>query len=166
MTNPLAQKVVREARTRRATVATAESCTGGLVAAAITDVAGASAVLRQGVVTYANEAKTDLLGVPDALIAQHGAVSAEVAEAMVAGLCARTPPLPRSAVTVGVSVTGIAGPGGGSPGKPVGLVWFGMSGPQGIRLERRVFAGGDRRFVRQRSVETALRFLLQTIRTV
>ena len=90
----------------------------------------------------------------------------EVAEAMVAGLCARTPPLPRSAVTVGVSVTGIAGPGGGSPGKPVGLVWFGMSGPQGIRLERRVFAGGDRRFVRERSVETALRFLLQTVRTV
>jgi nicotinamide-nucleotide amidase len=103
---------------RQLKIATAESCTGGLVAGAITEVAGASLVFDWGVVTYSNKAKTELLGVPTKLIAEHGAVSAEVATAMAEGA------LTRSAADFAVSVTGIAGPDGGSEEKPVGLVYL------------------------------------------
>src|SRR5215475_8586330 len=102
-------------------LATAESCTGGMVAAALTDIAGSSAVVERAFVTYTNRAKSQMLGVDPALIEAHGAVSRQVAEAMARGALAY------SATDVAVSVTGIAGPDGGSAEKPVGLVWFGLA---------------------------------------
>jgi nicotinamide-nucleotide amidase len=105
-------------RAKRLTIATAESCTGGLVAATLTEIAGSSDVVERGFVTYSNEAKTAMLGVPTDLIARFGAVSRETSEAMVQGALAHSP------ADLAVSITGIAGPGGGSPGKPVGLVHF------------------------------------------
>src|ERR1700675_3629218 len=102
-------------------LATAESCTGGMVAAALTDIAGSSDVVERGFVTYSNAAKTEMLGVPAALITAHGAVSAEAGAAMAAGVLAHAP------VDLAVSVTGIAGPGGATLGKPVGLVHFGTA---------------------------------------
>ena len=151
----LAAAVLREARIRAQTIALAESCTGGLVAAALTDHAGASKVFTHGVVAYANEAKTALLGVPPAVIAAEGAVSRAVALAMAEGALAV------SQADVALSVTGIAGPGGGSASKPVGLVWFGLARRGGIaRAERRVFAHRARPVVRRQAVETGLRLLL------
>jgi nicotinamide-nucleotide amidase len=130
-------------------VATAESCTGGLIAGALTEVPGSSEVVDRGFVTYSNEAKTEMLGVPAALIADHGAVSAAVAAAMAEGALAR------SRAGIAVAVTGIAGPGGGSAEKPVGLVWFGLAAAAGTRTESRVFAGG-RSQVRAATVRRAL----------
>lgn len=137
------------------TVATAESCTGGLIAATLTAVAGSSDVVERGFVTYSNAAKNELLDVPADLIERVGAVSAEVAEAMVAGALARSP------ADVVVSVTGIAGPGGATAGKPVGLVYLGLCRRGGLpKHERHVFAG-DREAVRLASTERAL-FLLES----
>ncbi len=151
----LAQRIVDKAGAEGVMIAAAESCTGGMVAAAITDVPGASAVLDRGFVTYSNEAKTEMLGVAPALIAQHGAVSGPVARAMAAGALAH------SRADVAVSITGVAGPGGGSARKPVGLVWFGLAiRGNPVRLERRVFADSDRNLVRLRATETALGLLL------
>jgi len=151
----LAEAVLGACRARRLTLATAESCTGGMVAAALTDIAGSSDVVERGYVSYSNEAKSDLLAVPPALIAQHGAVSGEVAAAMVAGALSRSP------VDLAVAVTGIAGPGGGTPTKPVGLVWF-ACGRRGaaIAAERQVFSG-DRAAVRLAATRRALELLLQ-----
>jgi nicotinamide-nucleotide amidase len=132
--------------------ATAESCTGGLVAGAITDIPGSSAVFTHGFVTYANEAKTGMLGVPDSLLAKHGAVSSEVAAAMAQGARAH------ANADFAVSTTGIAGPDGGSPEKPVGTVWFGLAGPHGVTTYHKQFPG-DRDAVRQASVEFALALL-------
>ena len=131
-------------------IVTAESCTGGLIAACLTEIAGSSDVVERGFVTYSNEAKTELLGVPADLIQAHGAVSAEVAEAMAAGALAR------SRADVAVSVTGIAGPSGATPDKPVGLVFIGTA-RQGAapRHERHIFAGG-RGEVRVASLRAAL----------
>ena len=137
-------------RTSGLMVATAESCTGGLIAAALTAIAGSSDVVERGFVTYSNEAKTEMLGVPAALIAQHGAVSAEIARAMAEGALAH------SRADIAVSVTGVAGPGGGSEAKPVGLVWFGLARRGApTRTERRVFPG-DRTAIRAAAVDTAL----------
>jgi nicotinamide-nucleotide amidase len=133
-------------------LATAESCTGGMIAAALTDIAGSSAVVERGFVTYSDAAKTELLGVDAALIDMKGAVSSEVAEAMARGALAR------SQAAVAVSVTGIAGPGGGSPEKPVGLVWFGLAAGGKTTTERAVFAG-DRGAVRRQATEKALGLL-------
>jgi nicotinamide-nucleotide amidase len=131
-------------------VATAESCTGGLVAAALTAIAGASDVVERGFVTYSNEAKSELLGVPAETIAAHGAVSAETAAAMAEGAVARAP------VDLAVSVTGVAGPGGGSAEKPVGLMIFGLARRDGkCRTERHIFAG-DRSEVRRAALHFAL----------
>jgi nicotinamide-nucleotide amidase len=121
----LDQVVVRLARAARKTVATAESCTGGLVASRITNVSGSSEMFRYGWVTYANEAKTSELGVPAALLEKHGAVSGEVARAMAEGA------LRASGADVAVAVTGIAGPTGGTSDKPVGLVYFGLARKEG-----------------------------------
>jgi len=143
--------------TRGWMLATGESCTGGLLAAACTTRAGSSDWFERGVVSYSNAAKTELLGVPAALITRHGAVSAEVACAMAEGLLARAP------VQLAVSVTGIAGPGGGTPGKPVGTVWMALAQrgqPAAARLLR---LHGDRAAIRAQTVTAALRALLDTL---
>ena len=133
-------------RTHGLMLATAESCTGGLIAAALTAIAGSSDVLECGFVTYSNAAKTRMLGVPAALIAAEGAVSEAVAKAMAEGA------LTHSAADIAVSVTGIAGPGGGSAAKPVGLVYTGCARRNGtITVQRHLFSG-DRSAIRQKSV--------------
>jgi nicotinamide-nucleotide amidase len=150
----LAAAVLAACRAKRLTLATAESCTGGMVAAALTDIAGSSDVLERGLITYSNQAKNELLAVPPELIGQHGAVSAEVAEAMALGALRLAP------VDLAIAVTGIAGPGGGTASKPVGLVWFG-SGRRGgaIATEHHVFPG-DRAAVRLAATRRALELLL------
>jgi len=141
---------------KRWMMATAESCTGGLIAGACTDVSGSSNWFERGFVTYSNEAKTEMLGVDAALIAAHGAVSEEVARAMAEGAVAH------SKAQVAVAVTGVAGPTGGSPEKPVGTVWFGWSVDGHVRTERRRF-DGDRAEVRAATVRYALQVLATTI---
>ena len=138
---------------RRWMLATAESCTGGLIAAACTDLAGSSAWFERGFVTYSNAAKTELLGVPAALIAAHGAVSEPVARAMAIGALAR------ANVQAGIAITGIAGPGGGSADKPVGTVWFGWGAGALLETECRRFEG-DRAAVRAQATAHALAGLL------
>ncbi len=139
-------------------VATAESCTGGMIAAALTDVAGSSAVVDRGFITYSNAAKHQMLGVSEALIAEHGAVSEPVARAMAEGALAR------SNTTIAVSVTGVAGPGGGSPDKPVGTVHFACA-RQGAatRHSHQLFAGLDRAGVRKASVLHAFKLMREAI---
>ncbi|MBV60721.1 CinA family protein [Abyssibacter profundi] len=134
---------------RRATLATAESCTGGWVAKALTDRPGSSAWFMGGIVCYSNQAKQDLLGVPAAMLAEHGAVSEPVVQVLAAE--ARR----RLGASLAVSISGIAGPGGGSADKPVGLVWFGWDDVSGSSTESRVFEGG-REAVREQSVRHAL----------
>lgn len=146
---PLEEIVGRGLTVKGYTIATAESCTGGLIAKRITDVAGSSTYFLEGVVTYSNEAKTDLLGVPTNLIEYHGAVSAEVAEAMAIGV------KKRANTTIGVSVTGIAGPGGGTEAKPVGLVFIGLA--DDVQVEAKQFnLFGTRVEIRQRASQVAL----------
>ncbi len=150
----LAEAVLAHHRRAGSKLATAESCTGGAIAAALTDIAGSSDVFERGFVVYSNEAKSELLGVPAALIARHGAVSEEVAAAMAEGALAH------SRADSVVSVTGIAGPGGGTPAKPVGLVYIGCARRGGRpAVERHVFAG-DRAAVRRATVKRALELLL------
>ena len=140
----LAQQVLELCRTRGMRVATAESCTGGLVAAALTAIAGSSDVVECGFVTYSNAAKQKLLGVPAATVLRYGAVSGETAAAMAKGA------LKRSGVDLAVSVTGIAGPAGGSKQKPVGLVHFAVASRDGkILKRRRLFGKIGRRLVRE-----------------
>ncbi|WP_298162875.1 CinA family protein [Brevundimonas sp.] len=150
----LAAAVIAASSARGWTVATAESCTGGLVAGALTAVAGSSAVVDRGFVTYSNTAKSEMLGVPAETLAVYGAVSEPVARAMAAG--ARV----TAGVDLAVSMTGIAGPGGGSAEKPVGLVHFGCAGPDGIVHEVRLFGEIGREQVRLESVRVALGLLL------
>ena len=133
-------------------LATAESCTGGMIAAACTDLAGSSAWFERGFVTYSNEAKTQMLGVDASLITRHGAVSEEVVHAMVVGAIAH------SNAQVAVAVTGVAGPTGGSAAKPVGTVWFGFATPAGTVTEMQRF-DGDRAAVRTATVHHALKRL-------
>ena len=137
-------------------MATAESCTGGLIAAACTDLAGSSNWFERGFVTYSNAAKTELLGVDAALIGRHGAVSEAVARAMAQGAVAH------SHAQAAVAVTGVAGPGGGSADKPVGTVWFGWATPGGTVTEMKRF-DGDRAGVRHATVAHALARLLELL---
>ena len=130
-------------------MATAESCTGGLIAGACTELSGSSVWFDRGFVTYSNEAKTEMLGVDAALITSHGAVSEPVARAMAAGA------LRHARAQATVAVTGVAGPTGGSPEKPVGLVWFGWS-VRGILTSEKMNFSGDRAAVRQATVQYAL----------
>ncbi|MGY6629318.1 MAG: CinA family protein [Oceanicaulis sp.] len=150
----LAQQVLDLAREAGIRVTAAESCTGGLVMAALTELAGASDVVDRGFVTYSNAAKSDMLGVAPELIIDQGAVSQAVAQAMAEGALAR------SQAGIAVSITGIAGPGGGSMEKPVGLVWFALARTRAptITLEKR-FTDPTRAGVRAASVETALELL-------
>ena len=151
-----AAAVLEACRRRGLHLVTAESCTGGLVAATLTEIAGSSDVVERGFVTYSNAAKEELLGVPRALLEANGAVSEVVARAMAEGALARVP-----AAAVSVSVTGIAGPGGATPDKPVGLVFIAAARRGGATLGERHLFEGDRRAVRLASVERALALLLQ-----
>jgi nicotinamide-nucleotide amidase len=149
-----AARVLDLCRVRGLTVATAESCTGGLVAAALTEIAGSSDVVDRGFVTYSNAAKQDMLGVPVGILERHGAVSRETAEAMAKGALAHAP------ADLAVAITGIAGPGGGTTEKPVGLVHFAAAARDGrlIHRERR-FGDVGRAEVRLRAVAEALAML-------
>lgn len=146
---PVALLLGRLLHKSASTIVTAESCTGGGIAAALTDVAGSSAWFEQGYVTYSNRSKSCMLGVPSGLIERCGAVSTDVVEAMLAGA------LTRSEAKIGVAVSGIAGPGGGSDAKPVGTVCIAWGRPQQIRSVMRRF-DGDRQSVRQAAVIFAL----------
>jgi len=148
-TTALITRLAQRLQDRGWMMATAESCTGGMIAAACTDLAGSSAWFERGLVTYSNEAKTELLGVDAELIRTHGAVSEPVARAMAAGAVAR------SHARVSVAVTGVAGPSGGSVAKPVGTVWFGWALPQRLESQCMHFPG-DRAAVRQATVLHAL----------
>jgi nicotinamide-nucleotide amidase len=141
-------------RGKRLTIATAESCTGGLVAGVLTDIPGSSDVLDRGFVTYSNAAKQAMLGVPAVMLEQHGAVSAETAEAMARGALAQAP------VDLAVAITGIAGPGGATPGKPVGLVHFAAAARTGeLRRLGRRYGDLGRSQVRSAAVNDALAML-------
>src|SRR6266851_8330757 len=141
-------------RKKQLTIAAAESCTGGLVAATLTEIAGSSDVFERGFVTYSNDAKEAMLHVPTATVLRHGAVSRETAQAMAAGALARAP------VELAVSITGIAGPGGAVPGKPVGLVHFAGASRRGQRIEReRRYGDVGRAEVRRAAVLDALAVL-------
>ena len=152
----LAERLGRLCRQRQRQVTCAESCTGGGVASAITAVAGSSDYFESGYVTYSNTAKTRLLGVDPMLLEAHGAVSREVVEAMVAGACRD------SGATLGVAISGVAGPGGGSDTKPVGTVWLAWGDATTQQAEHYHFPG-DRRAVREQAVRAALVGLIQRL---
>jgi nicotinamide-nucleotide amidase len=151
-----AKAVLQAARARGWRVAAAESCTGGLVSAALTDIAGSSDVFDCGFVVYSYPDKTAQLSVPQAMLDEHGAVSEPVARAMASGA------LTASRAQAAVAITGVAGPGA-SDAKPEGLVWFAVASPEGVRAERRDFGPLGRESVRQAAVETALDLLLQAL---
>jgi nicotinamide-nucleotide amidase len=148
--------LAQQLRAQNLMLCTAESCTGGLIAAACTDLAGSSEWFERGFVTYSNAAKTDLIGVPSELIDEHGAVSEPVVRAMVQGA------IEHAKAQVAVAVTGIAGPTGGSNAKPVGTVWFGYSVAGRIYSEVQCFSG-DRTAVRQATVAHALSKLVELL---
>jgi nicotinamide-nucleotide amidase len=154
----LANALLQACQQRGIMLATAESCTGGMIIAALTDIAGSSAVVDRGLITYSNEAKMEMLGVSAATLQAHGAVSRETVLEMTAGALAR------SRAGLALAVTGIAGPGGGSPEKPVGLVWFGVAlrgGP--VAAELNMFADDGRDFIRRETVRHALEIGLRAL---
>ncbi|WP_379070964.1 CinA family protein [Mesorhizobium sp. UC22_110] len=154
----LADRFLKACMARKIMVATAESCTGGMIVAHLTDIAGSSAVVDRGFVTYSNEAKMDMLGVRTATLDAFGAVSAETALEMAAGA------LSRSRAGIALAVTGIAGPDGGSLEKPVGLVWFGLSVKgQPTISEHRIFDNRGRDFIRRETVRHALEIGLRAL---
>ena len=155
-TSRLAADLVAALGSKGLTCATAESCTGGGVGGAITSVAGSSAVFLGGVISYSNDVKANVLGVSRDSLARVGAVSSEVASQMATGA--------RRVIgsDLAVSLTGIAGPGGGSAEKPVGLVWFGLATPSGVTTQSRIFPG-DRAAIRAAAVEHALGLLLSAV---
>jgi nicotinamide-nucleotide amidase len=154
-----AENLLTICRAAGLTIATAESCTGGLLAGLITAIAGSSDVFERGFVTYSNAAKVESLGVPPGTLERFGAVSAEAAEAMAAGALAHSP------ASIALSITGVAGPGGGSPAKPIGLVHFGLARRNGrvITIEKR-FGGLGRHEIRMAAIATAIEMLLEAAR--
>ena len=155
--DPQAEELGRRLAGKKAFLAVAESCTGGLIAKRITDVAGSSGWFERGLVTYSNLAKQDLLGISPDLLAQFGAVSRECAEAMARGLLVMTP------ADWALAVTGIAGPGGGSPEKPVGLVWLAWN-QRGGNVESQVLQlSGTREQIRSAAADAALKGLLERL---
>ena len=149
-----AEKLVKVLTEKKMTCATAESCTGGGVGYAITGVAGSSAVFMGGIISYDNSVKRDVLGVPEEVLAKKGAVSSECAAAMAEGVRRLLK------TDLAVSLTGVAGPGGGSAEKPVGLVWFGLASAKGTITEKQMFPG-DRAAVRTAAIEHALQLLIR-----
>jgi nicotinamide-nucleotide amidase len=154
MIHDLARQIVETYTARQLKIVTAESCTGGLLAAALTEIPGSSAVVERGFITYSNDAKVELVAVPPELIEQFGAVSAEVAEAMATGA------LEFSLADVAVSATGIAGPGGATPTKSVGLVYLGFATRSGAAFHYACNFKGDRGDIRRQTVHEALQMLL------
>ena len=156
MFSPLVNSVLRELKERRKTLATAESCTGGLVSALLTHVPGSSVVFQGGIIAYANEAKINLLGVPSDVIQRAGAVSREVAEAMALGA--------RRVLTVdyAIAITGVAGPDGGTPTKPVGTVWTALAAARGVAAEL-LQLGGGRAAIRAAAARFVLENLLKAV---
>jgi nicotinamide-nucleotide amidase len=152
-----AVELVRRLTEKAWSMATAESCTGGLVAAAVTDVAGASIIFDRGFITYSNAAKTEMLGVPADLISSHGAVSSDVARAMAEGA------LRHSNASIAVAVTGIAGPGGGSPDKPVGLVHFACATAEKTVHREMQFGDVGRDGIRKAAVQAALQLVMEAL---
>ena len=152
----LAADIIRRCTASGLTIATAESCTGGLIGACLTEVPGSSAVLDRGFIVYSNRAKQELLGVPSDVLEVHGAVSDETARAMAQGAG------DRAGVDIAVAVTGIAGPGGGSDVKPVGLVHLALAFDARVDAVREVFSG-DRQAVRAATLERALRMILTAV---
>jgi PncC family amidohydrolase len=152
----LAEQLQAKAVLHGLSVATAESCTGGLIGHIITEVPGSSAYFRGGIISYDNGLKVDALGVPEASIERHGAVSAQVAKAMADGARERLD------ADVAVAVTGVAGPGGGTSQKPVGLTYVAVSGPAGDIVQRRVWSG-DRSENKQDSARLALELLIESV---
>ena len=153
----LAEEVLAGCRAAGVRLALAESCTGGLIAGCLTAIAGSSDVVERGFVTYSNEAKMELLGVPEDLLVAHGAVSEEVARAMAEGALAR------SRAQLSASVTGIAGPGGGTAEKPVGLVCMAAAGVGGETLHERHVFPGDREAVRLQAARAVLSLLMERL---
>ena len=151
----LAQNVVDQARSQNSVIVTAESCTGGMIAESITAIPGSSLALWGGFVTYANHAKTSILGVKEATLASFGAVSSEVVSEMVVGA------LERSGASLAVAVSGVAGPGGGTPDKPVGTVWLACGRAQQTPRTRVEHFPGDRASVRAQATAVALRMILE-----
>ena len=147
----LAQNIIEIAQQKTVIIALAESCTAGMIAAALTDISGSSAVLDRGFVTYSNQAKIDILGVSIATLEQYGAVSEQTARAMVEGTLIAAP-----MADLVLSVTGVAGPGGGSPDKPVGLVHFACQHRDAPQTHAMHIFSGDRHMVRQQAVHIAL----------
>jgi nicotinamide-nucleotide amidase len=152
-----AETLLAACRAKRIMLATAESCTGGLIAAALTAIAGSSDVVDRGFVTYSNEAKNEVIGVPLPLIEAHGAVSQQVAAAMAEGALAR------SQAAIVVAVTGVAGPGGGTAEKPVGLVWFGLARTGSSAITDRQIFPGDRTEIRAATVAHALKMIRESL---
>lgn len=152
-----AQTVLHHAQEQRLNIATAESCTGGLISALLTSISGSSAVFNAGLVTYANSAKIAILGVPEEMLLRDGAVSENVARAMAAGACRA------GGAHIAVAVTGIAGPNGGTPEKPVGLVHIAVASEDMATLHRRNLFHGDRDAVRSATVETALDMMIEML---
>ncbi|ESX95904.1 CinA family protein [Mesorhizobium sp. LNJC405B00] len=154
----LANALLQVCQQRGIMLATAESCTGGMIISALTDIAGSSAVVDRGLITYSDEAKMEMLGLSPATLEAHGAVSRETVLEMAEGALAR------SRAGLALAVTGIAGPGGGSPEKPVGLVWFGVAlrgGP--VAAELNMFADNGRDFIRRETVKHALEIGLRAL---
>jgi len=150
----LARKVIEAYAGQKRKIVVAESCTGGLIAAALTEIPGSSAVLERGFVTYSNDAKTEVLGVMPDVLEQFGAVSAQAAEAMAQGA------LEFSHADVAISATGIAGPDGGSPSKPVGLVFLGLASRGGAVFHYQCQFNGDRDDIRLQAVREGLKLLM------
>jgi len=154
----LAQQVGQALTQRGWTISAAESCTGGLLTSTLTDVAGSSAYVLGSVVSYSNEVKSALVGVKDQTLIEHGAVSEPTAREMAAGV--------RDLIhtDIGVSITGIAGPGGGTDEKPVGLTYIGLATPSGVQVKEHIWAG-SRGENKQASVEAAFKMILQAVQT-
>ncbi|MBW2646018.1 MAG: CinA family protein [Deltaproteobacteria bacterium] len=150
--NALEKEVAHILLSQKLTIAVAESCTGGLIASRLTNISGSSAFFERGAVTYSNLSKTEMLGVPKEVIETYGAVSEQTAKAMAEGI--RT----RSRTDLGLSVTGIAGPTGGTPGKPVGTVFIALASDKGTECQQHFFQG-DRSAIRWEVSETALRWI-------
>ena len=157
MPSPLANNVIKTAQDAKWIISTVESCTGGMIFAGLTDIAGASAALDRGFITYSNQAKQEMVGVCAETLEAHGAVSQQCAAAMAVG------GITHSTADISLSVTGVAGPGGGTPDKPVGLVWMSIATKDGVQISKRFDFSGDRQAVRSQAVEAGLTLILEAL---